>query len=243
MKKTTESDLYDPVANYLRSLGYEVRGEVRSIDLVAIHDDELVAVELKLRMGLELILQAIERQRTADSVYVAVAARKTGPPLRNHRRVRSLLRRLELGLILVHFRQSGTRVEVKLHPSPYKPRSSKRERRNVIREFTSRTGDRNIGGSAAGRVITAYREQSVYIACALQKLGTASPSELQSVGTGDKTGSILYRNVYGWFDRIDRGRYGLHEDAKTAISEHPDLKDHYSRIVAKRLSDRPKERK
>ena len=104
MTKKTESDLYDPVANYLRNLGYEVRGEVRSIDLVAIHETELVVVELKLRMSLDLILQAVERQRTADSVYVAVAARSSGPAIRNHRRIRRLLRRLELGLILVHFR-------------------------------------------------------------------------------------------------------------------------------------------
>ena len=237
MTKKTESDLYDPVANYLRNLGYEVRGEVRSIDLVAIHETELVVVELKLRMSLDLILQAVERQRTADSVYVAVAARSSGPAIRNHRRIRRLLRRLELGLILVHFRPSGTRVEVRLHPAPYNPRSSNRERQNVIREFTNRTGDRNPGGSAAGRVVTAYREQSVYIACALQKLGTASPSELRSFGTGDNTGVILYRNVYGWFDRIEKGRYRLHEEAKTAISEHPDLKDHYARIVAGRLEE------
>ena len=237
MSKTTESDLYDPVANYLRGLGYEVRGEVRSIDLVAIHGDELVAVELKLRMSLELILQAVERQRTADSVYVAVAARKSGPPLRNHRRIRRLLRRLELGLILVHFRPSGTRVEVRLHPAPYNPRSSKRERRNIIREFAGRTGDRNHGGAAAGRVITAYREQSVHIACALQRLGSASPSELRGIGTGENTGRILYRNVYGWFDRIDRGRYCLHEQAESAISEHPDLRDHYGRLVENRLEE------
>ena len=80
MPSPRETDLYEPVAEYLRSLGYEVRGEVRSIDLVARKGKEIIAVELKLAMGLDLILQAVQRQKSTDSVYVAVPARNDGPP-------------------------------------------------------------------------------------------------------------------------------------------------------------------
>ncbi len=35
MEKLLESDLYGPVRDYLRELGYEVKGEVRGCDVTA----------------------------------------------------------------------------------------------------------------------------------------------------------------------------------------------------------------
>jgi hypothetical protein len=238
MSLPRESDLYEPVAEYLRSCGYEVRGEVRNVDIVARRDGELVAVELKRAMGLSLILQAVDRQRTVDSVYVAVPAKREGSPIPNFRRVSALIRRLELGLILVHARASGPTVEVRIHPAPWKKRRKPRERRYIIREFDGRTGDRNRGGSATGARITAYREQAVHIACALARTGNASPAALRSLGTDKKTGNILQRNVYGWFERVERGVYRLHPAGEQALSRFPDLVKHYSDAVDEAIAKR-----
>lgn len=236
MTSHSEADLYGPVAEYLRACGYEVRGEVRNVDIVARRDGEIVAVELKRSMSLAVVLQAVDRQRSVDRVYVAVPARADGPPLPNYRRVRALLRRLELGLLLVHFRPSGARVDVRIHPATWTPRRKPRERKAILREFDGRTGDRNAGGSAAGPVITAYREQAVHIACALARRGPSSPASLRALGTCPRTGRILYRDAYGWFERLGRGLYRLHPAGERALEAYPDLVRHYDAEVSRSIA-------
>ena len=50
-----ESDLYLPVKRFLESQGYEVKGEVGDCDVAATRgNEELVVVELKLSLNLEL---------------------------------------------------------------------------------------------------------------------------------------------------------------------------------------------
>ena len=78
MDKIKESDLYQPIKDYLDSLGYDTKGEVKNCDITAIKDDELVVVELKKGFTIELLYQAIERQKIADSVYVAIPFPKRG---------------------------------------------------------------------------------------------------------------------------------------------------------------------
>ena len=72
MEKLLESDLYGPVRSYLEGLGYDVKGEVKDCDVAAVRDGELIVVELKRGFTLELVFQAMDRQRVADGVYVAV---------------------------------------------------------------------------------------------------------------------------------------------------------------------------
>lgn len=78
MEKLRESDLYGPVRDYLAGLGYEVKGEVKDCDVTAMRDGELIVVELKKGFTLELVYQALDRQRVADGVYVAVPLPKRG---------------------------------------------------------------------------------------------------------------------------------------------------------------------
>ena len=107
MDKLRESDLYAPVRDYLEGLGYEVRGEVRGCDIAAVRDGELIVVELKTGFTLELIYQALDRQRIADGVYVAVPLPKRGYMAPQIKDMQSLCRRLELGLIFVGFTSKG----------------------------------------------------------------------------------------------------------------------------------------
>ena len=83
MDKLLESDLYGPVREYLEKLGYEVKGEVKGCDITAMRGGELIVVELKRGFTLELVYQAMDRQRVADGVYVAVPLPKrvTYPPV------------------------------------------------------------------------------------------------------------------------------------------------------------------
>jgi hypothetical protein len=53
--------------------------------------------------------------------------------------------------------------------------------------------------------------------------GAASPAQLRAMNTGPKTQSILYNDVYGWFERVGHGLYALRPEGRAALREHPDL--------------------
>ncbi len=114
-----ETDLYRPVYDYLVQQGFTVRGEVHHCDIAAVKGEELIIIELKRGLSLTLLAQAVQRQRLTDSVYVAI------PRPANKRKwmaqsegVQRVLRRLELGLLLVALTPGKPSVEVILHPLP-----------------------------------------------------------------------------------------------------------------------------
>ena len=203
MDKLLEQDLYGPVRDYLTGLGYEVKGEVKDCDVTAMRDGELIVVELKRGFTLELIYQALDRQRVADGVYVAVPLPKRGYMSPHMREMQSLCRRLELGLIFVGFTQKGIpQVDVAVHPKEASaPRRDKKRRLAVIREHESRTGSVNQGGVTHKKILTAYKEQALRTARILRDAGPARVEEVRRLGGPDNAGVILGRNVLGWFDR------------------------------------------
>jgi hypothetical protein len=81
--------------------------------------------------------------------------------------------------------------------------------------------------------MTVYRENSIHIACCLEKYGDLSTRELRKLGTGDKTTSILYNNFYGWFNKIDRGIYGISAKGIEAIKDYQELAKHYYSLLTK----------
>jgi hypothetical protein len=216
-----ETELYEPVKKYLEALGYTVRGEVADCDIAALHGDELIAVELKSSINLKLILQATERQESCDAVYLAVPAEGSSYPADFKAKLR-LVKRLELGLLLVRFLSHRIRVELVCHPAGSGPRKSRRKRQVILREFSGRSGDYTPGGTR-GKVITAYREQALYIACLLHREGPLSPARCRKLGAPDKAAAILQANHYGWFERVSRGLYRLHEAGRQALKEYPEL--------------------
>jgi hypothetical protein len=222
-----ETDLYHPVRDYLVANGYTVRGEVKDCDITALKGDDLIIVELKRTFNASLIIQATQRQKITDSVYVVLPRPASGIGTPQWRGIRHLLRRLELGLILVSLRARKSKVEVVFHPVPFDRRKTKAAKRAVIREIEGRAGDFNLGGSTRTKLATAYRENAIHIACCLEKHGQLSPKQLRAMGTGDKTQSILASNFYGWFERVDRGVYALKPGAVSEIAKHPDLLEHY----------------
>jgi len=221
--KLRETDLYGPVHDYLVARGYTVRSEVKDCDIVATRGDELVVVELKRSLSLDLVLQATQRQRMADLVYVALPKPDLWTERARWRRVEHLLRRLELGLILVSFATAVPVVDVALHPQPLPLRRNTRQRRAVLAEVAGRSGDHNLGGSTRRGIVTAYREQAIYIACCLDVHGPLGLERLLELGAGAKTQAILRRNVYGWFERPEPGVYSLNAKGRQALSDYADL--------------------
>ncbi len=222
-----ETDLYPPLQKYLVAQGYTVRAEVNGCDVTATKGDDLIVIELKRSVNLTLLIQATQRQRVTDSVYVAVPAPPGGIWTRQWKGIRHVLRRLELGLILVTLESRSPQVEVVFHPTPFDRKKQKRARRAVLQEMAGRSGDFNKGGSTQRKLVTAYRENAIHIACCLDALGPQSTRDLRAQGTGPRTTSILYDNVYDWFERLDRGIYGITAKGRKELRAYPDLVEAY----------------
>lgn len=216
-KDIKESDLYEPVKQYLESKGYKVNGEIHSCDLVGQKDAELLVVELKKQLNLEVILQAAERQKIAEVVYIAVL--KPGDFKKNakYKRICHLLRRLEIGLILVSFKQTASlkpmssAVEVVQLAEAFDRHKSqiqnKKKRRRVENELLNRN-TQTTGGISKTQVMTSYREQAILIAKELERHEHCKPKDLSHLELPNKkVQTILYSNYYGWFNRVDKGIY------------------------------------
>lgn len=226
-----EADLFIPVKQWLEGQGYSVHGEVKSCDLVARKGDDLVIVELKKSLSLALLTQAVARKEITESVYIAVPLPEGKRGLPNFRRVKDLLRRLEIGCILVDFLKTRGRIRIELHPVPFSPRSRPGRKRAILREIDGRYAEFNLGGeSSRTEKITAYKQEALRTALLLSRQGPCSPRLLKSVGASEKVQSILSKNVYGWFERIERGVYALHPAGVEAL--------HHYRDVLERIEER-----
>lgn len=231
-----ECDLYEPIKAFFIENGYKVAGEVKDIDMVATKDDDLIAIELKATFNLKLILQAIDRQKMFDTVYVAIF--KPNKVNKRYKEIVHLLKRLEVGLITVSLLKSGTRVTIEHHPLTYNRKVNHRRKKSVIREIDNRSGIvDNLGGTSKVKRITAYRETSIAIAVALDILGDSSPKRLKTLTEIDKTGNVLYQNHYGWFDRIGQGLYGLTSKGRQAIDDYKEISDYFIKTYQERTSN------
>jgi hypothetical protein len=227
-KQFSETDLAEPLYRHLAQLGYTVRSEVKDCDIAAVKGDDLLVIELKKTMNLTLVTQAVRRQRLADSVYVAIPRpANKWKWWKESRGVQHLLRRLELGLILVSLEKGKPPVEVVFHPIPFTPRTRTASRRAVLEEIAHRTADYNRAGTTRTKLATAYRENAIHVACCLHVTGKTSPAALRAMGTGQKTLSILRLNAYGWFERVDTAVYALAPHAFDELKAWPELKKRY----------------
>jgi len=202
---TPETSLYAPIKRYLEKCGFEVKGEVCGCDIVGLADGEpplVVITELKLSFSLELLLQAVERTRSSDLVYVAVPATRRGRD--QDKRVHRLCRMLGIGLLTVDLRLGS--VTVISEPTPYRPRPNLPQRRRLVAEHRRRKGDPTAGGSTRQPIMTAYRQRAIACAGAMRD-GAKRPRDLKALA--EDAGAILLRNVYGWFERTERGLYAL----------------------------------
>src|SRR5690625_1069294 len=126
-KKIYETDLYEPIQNYFYSLGYQVQAEVNGCDVVAFKGESLIIIELKLNLNITLLVQAANRQKFTEEVYIAIPRPKTSLRKRRWRDLVHLIRRLELGLILVSFEGKKPSINVVHEPGSFDRQRSMRQ--------------------------------------------------------------------------------------------------------------------
>ena len=219
IKRVLETDLYQPVKQFLKAQNYIVKGEIGSADIVAVRGEEPpVIVELKIGFSLTLFHQATERQSITDSVYVAVPRGSGRAFLKSLQNNKRLCRRLGLGLITVRLKDGF--VEAHLDPAPYKPRQSKLKKQHLLREFTKRVGDPNQGGKNKTTIVTAYRQDALRCIDWLLKQGPTKASQVaKRTGVG-RARTIMAADHYGWFERHDRGVYAITPKGEAAVKEY-----------------------
>ncbi|HMK64233.1 MAG TPA: DUF2161 family putative PD-(D/E)XK-type phosphodiesterase [Thermodesulfobacteriota bacterium] len=215
-----EIDLYGPVKRFLEGQGYEVKGEIKDCDVLAVRNsEEPLVVELKLSLNLDVLLQAVNRLSISPVVYIGIPS--TCKAFKNRRRrVIKLLKMLGVGLLTVVVNSKTSRVNVVLDPCEYKPRVDAKRQIRLLGEFAKRRGDTMPGGSGRrAKMLTAYRQQAIEIAQYLKDNGPTKAAIIAKALAEPDARSILYRNVYGWFDRLGEGIYGLSPRGRTELHE------------------------
>lgn len=212
-----ETALYLPVKRFLEELGFTVKGEIGGCDLVGLSagDPPIVVIgELKLAFNLELILQAVDRAPAGDEVWIAAKMSVRGKGRESDARYRTLpaarLRdawgdRPRPGRGAGETADGGPRREPKICS-------------RLVAEHQRRQGDPALGGSTRAPIMTAYRQQALACASALAE----GPQRVRDLRERcPDAGKILLNNVYGWFERAERGIYGLTEAGHAALKRWP----------------------
>lgn len=230
-----EEDLYKPIHDFFVQEGYEVRSEVNFCDICATKDDQITIIELKKNLSVDLLAQAVKRQKIGDFVYIAVPKPKRLIGTSKWKDICYLLKRLELGLILVSL-DGRNLVEIPVLPKPFDMKrsrqSSKNKKNKLIEEIKGRSMELNVGGSRGRKLVTAYKENAIHIACCLNLFGPMSAKKIVQYGTdSNKTWSILNKNFYGWFYKHDKGVYGLSDAGKRALDEYNELNEYYKNKI------------
>lgn len=238
MKKISETDLYLPVKTLLIKNDFTVCSEIQHCDIAAMKDEQLIIVELKITLSINLLLQAVKRQKLTDYVFIAIPQSKM-MSTKKWKDVSLLIKRLGLGLIVVYMNEEPY-AEILIEPMLYdiikSQKQTKKKRQRLITEFSGRSCDLNIGGSSKKKIMTVYKEQSLYIACCLQMLGPLSPKKLRLLGSHpNKTNSILSKNFNHWFYRVKTGIYDITEEGINAIALYQEITTSQKKRLKKRL--------
>jgi hypothetical protein len=232
-----ETELYEPVKRFFEQLGYEVKSEIKSCDLVALRgDEEPLLVELKRTFNLPLVIQGIDRLQRSERVYLAVEQNRTGKApygLKWSELIR-LCRMLGLGLLVVRFyKTKAPVVEALCDPGPYALAKKRRHTVSLVQEFRERSGDYNTGGSTKVKLVTAYREKALLCAHYLSLEGPLSTRTLRQLTGNPKVTALLRNNHYLWFRRSSRGVYELAPPGVKALADYAAL---LAAILAKRAA-------
>ncbi|WP_415225234.1 DUF2161 domain-containing phosphodiesterase [Psychromonas sp.] len=218
-EKLQESDLYLPIKSFLNNLGYEVKGEIKECDIVAVKDDSVVIIELKLNLNITLLLQAVERFSLTDNVYIAIP-KQCSMFKKQAKQIKKLIARLGIGLIVVDMQEEQQYVELINDPKDYKPRKNRAKQRGLLKEFTERLGDTQKGGSTRKKAgLTAYRQRCIRVAQYLSRQPHAKGAEIKKSLSEPQATQFLRDDYYAWFNKIERGVYELSENGRNELPQ------------------------
>jgi hypothetical protein len=68
--------------------------------------------------------------------------------------------------------------------------------------------------------MTAYRQQALRCASLLASNGPMKVATLKEKADAPKAASILSADHYGWFERVERGIYGLTPKGRAGLAQH-----------------------
>jgi hypothetical protein len=222
-----ERDMYAPAKAYFQSQGWEVKSEVQGCDIAAQRGGRLMLAEMKLTLNLDVLLQAVERQRAADIAYIVVPGKKKAMRTQRWRGSLELLKRLNIGLVVVWAAGGAFDAEELVEPAETgeRPRGrAARKRVRIEQELNGRSGDWNTGGVHARKLVTAYREAALRVA---QKLACGEPMSAKQLKPCGETSARTYRMLrddhYGWFRRLGNGLFGLTDGGRKALAVYGEI--------------------
>ena len=239
-KQFKESDMYVPIKNFFVSMGYEVRGEVKDCDLMAVKGNEFILVEFKKNFNTTLLFQAIDRQKLTPLVYIAVP-RPAWKERKRWSHIKHIAKKLGLGLISVAMDSAVKAVMVELLPigcdsdiakAPAGGTKRARQKREaLLQEFSGMSLDVNKGGSTNVKLNTAFRERCIQLAVVLKKYGPhAAKGLVRLYGCHKDSNRILNNNFYGWFEKVDKGVFALTDAGFEELenSDFEEIVNHYT---------------
>ncbi len=216
-----EKDMFPILKTYLIKHGYDVKAEVMHADIVAKKEDTILIVEMKTSLTTTLMYQGLKRMHIANDVYLAIPK-----PTTKHMKSstfhekKTIVRRLQLGLILVDVDQK--KVEVLCDPKPYHFKKQYKKKKKLLSEFNQRKTALNIGGVHQTKIITAYMELSL-LGLDLLKDGPQKTSYVRAQLKQQKIVNIFQDNYRGWFERVSHGVYQLTEKGHRAWDIYQDV--------------------
>lgn len=213
--------MFPILKEFLEEQEYDVKAEIMNADVVAMKDDVVLVVEMKTSFSTKLIYQGLKRLHISDYVYLAIP-KPSSKVLKSSsfKEKKTIVRRLELGLILVDL--DTKTVDVLLDPRTYHFKKNKKKRRRLLKEFQLRKTSVNVGGVTKTKLITAYRELAL-LALDAMKDGPKTTKYLREYTARKKIVSILQKNYYGWFERVERGTYQITDIGQNALEEYKDV--------------------
>ncbi len=199
-----EKDMGPVIQLFFENQGYTIQSEIEHIDMVARKEDTLIAIEMKNTLSVSLMHQGLKRLSFTDHVFLAIPKpSSTVISSRTFKEKKTIVRRLELGLLWVDLKQQ--KVDVIFEPGPYALKKITKKKIKLLHEFNERKTHLNQAGSSKTPLMTAYREKAIRILLYLSS-GPKSTQEIRTHLRSECT-SLLQKNYYGWFQRVKKGVY------------------------------------
>jgi len=216
-----ERDMFLIIKKYLESQGFIVKAEVKDIDIMAVKEDFVLLVEMKMQLNTNLMAQGIKRSTLNDLVYLAIP-RPSSKVLKSKlfKDKCLILKHLALGLLLVDMKKET--LEVLLDPKDPQVRKKKKKRNALLKEFHLRKTAYNVGGVSKTKIVTAYKELAL-IALDFMSESEKTTKELRQYTMNTKIVDLMQKNYYGWFVRVSRGVYDITDEGRKALLTYDEI--------------------
>ncbi len=234
--KIYEKDMYPALKDFFETNGYKVNAEVKGCDIVVSKDDYIAVVEMKLHLNITLIYQALDRLDITNNVFIAVKKPKKSF-MKERSKMKKLVKKLNIGLILVDLSAIEKTVEVVVEPITSKKDKNTKKTRSVQKEIKGRRFDNNIGGSNKTKIMTSYKDLSIKLACICEQYTVINSKFLKENFDLENTYPVLYNNFFNFFIIYGKGDFGLSDEGIKMLDseEYKDLVSIYRNDIKKKV--------